>query len=81
MRFIDIDIFTDFYFGLADFLTEYYLKIFTIVLLTTGRSPLLRGRLYGAKIIIVIISTNSSLLRSLTLENPVRDGLFIEIYH
>jgi hypothetical protein len=33
------------------------------------------------KIIMYLISTNSTLLRSLTLESPFRDGLFIEINH
>ena len=46
----------------------------TTVRLTTGRT-------YGAIIIIVLISTNSSLLRSLAYLSPVRDVLFVEINH
>ena len=56
--------------------------------LNTGRSPLWRGRLYGAKIIVALISTNSSLPAvagqaqwSLADISPVRDGLFVEINH
>jgi hypothetical protein len=54
--------------------------------LTTGRTPLLRGRLYRAKIMVVLNSTNRSLpafagqaLRSLAFLSPVRDELFVEI--
>jgi hypothetical protein len=50
------------------------LIIITTVLLTTGRS-------YGAKIMMVLISTNISLLQSLSYKSPVRDRLFIEIKH
>jgi hypothetical protein len=45
-----------------------------VALLFTGRS-------YGAKIIMLLVSINSSLLRSLVQESPVRDGLFVEISH
>jgi len=45
-----------------------------VVRLNTGRS-------YGAKIMKVPISTNSSLLRSLAYRSPVRDVLFVEINH
>jgi hypothetical protein len=55
---------------LQGFIWVYHKKI-TIVRLTTGRS-------YGANIIVVLISTNSSLLRSLAFKSPVRDGLFVE---
>ena len=44
----------------------------TNVLSTSGRS-------YGAKTIMILMSTNSSLLRSLAFTSPVWDGLFVEI--
>ena len=45
-----------------------------VALLSTGRS-------YGAIIIMLLISTDNSLLRSLVQESPVRDGLFVENNH
>ena len=42
---------------------------------------LFTGRTYGAKFMVVLISTNSSLLRSLTYVSPVRDYLFVEIIY
>lgn len=37
------------------------------------------GRTYGAIIMVVLISINRSLLRSLAFVSPVRDDLFIEL--
>ena len=53
---------------------EFFLLYYTNVRLISGRSS-------GVKIMMILITTNSSHLRSLAFKRPVKNGLFIEINH